>query len=195
MSEKSTAPGTHAEAFAEVVEVLATQEESLIVEAEEEARAEGLMVISRAVVAQTRKVALITGTRELKKQVEQRDDLLMRAANIRELTNMRRNIDAVLAEQHPELGQAMADLTAMETQLQANERRVDGVLISKAPPNHPLVEKIRIKKAGIQAARQHALTALDELIHFRGLEDEEALEAARLENSLWKTWKSTRERK
>lgn len=195
MSEKSTPSGTHAEAYAEVVEVLATEEESLITAAEEEARTEGLLVISRAVTAQTRKVALITGTRELKKEVEQRDDLLMRAANLRELTNMRRNIDAVLAEQHPELGKAMAELVEMENQLRSKERRIDGVLISAAPPNHPLVERIKIKKAGIASARAHALAALDELIHFKGLEDEEALEAARLENSLWKTWKSTREQK
>jgi ABC-type transporter Mla subunit MlaD len=195
MSEKRPAQGSHAEAFAEVVEVLATQEESLIASAEEEARAEGLMVISRAVTAQTRKVALITGTRELKKAVEERDDLLMRAANLRELTNMRRNIDAVLAEQHPELGKAMAELTEMERQLRSRDRKVFGVLISAAPPNHPLVEKIKIKKEGIQAAKQFALAALDELIHFRGLEDEQALEAARLENSLWDTWKKSRKPK
>jgi hypothetical protein len=195
MSDKNTPSGTHAAAYAEVVEVLATEEESLITAAEEEARAEGLLVISRAVNAQTRKVALITGTRELKKEVELRDGLLMRAANLRELTNMRRNIDAVLAEQHPELAQAMAELSEMESQLRSKERRIDGVLISAAPPNHPLVERIKIKKDGIQAARQFALAALDELIHFKGREDEPALEAARLENSLWKTWKSTREQK
>jgi hypothetical protein len=195
MSEKSTPSGTHAEAWTEVIDVLATEEDSLIADAVAEAQSLGLAAVSRVVTAETRKVALVTGTRELKKEVALRDDLLMRASNLRVLTEMRRNIDAVLAEHHPELAVAMAELVAMENQLQAKERRVDGVLISKAPPNHPLVERIKIKKDGIQAARSSAIAALDELIHFKGLEDEEALKAARLENSLWKAWKSGREQK
>lgn len=195
MSEKSTPSGSHPEAWAEVIDTLACEEESLIAAAVAEAEALGLTAISRVVTAETRKVALVTGTRELKKEVAQRDDLLMRASNLRVLTEMRRNIDAVLAEHHPELATAMAELVAMENQLQAKERRVCGVLISKAPPNHPLVERIKIKKDGIQAAKSRSIEALDELIHFKGLEDGEALEAARLENSLWKVWKSGREQK
>lgn len=195
MSEKNTAQGSHTEVWAEVVDVLSTEQESLIAEAEAEARAEGLAVISRVVTAETRRVALITGTRELRKEVDQRDDLLVRAANLRQLTDMRRNIDAVLAEQHPELATTMLELVALKNQLQAKERRVDGVLVSKAPPNHPLLERIKIKEDAITCARARALAALDELIHFKGLEDEPALKAARLENSLWKTWKSGREKK
>lgn len=189
MSDNSTRQGSHAEAFAKAKEVLVLEEESIIATAEAEALAEGLSTVTRIVTAESRIAKLKSGMPELRKEVALRDDLLMRAANIRKLTDMRRNIDVMLAEQFPWIAKTLKELVEMENLLKTHKRVVDGITISAAPPNHPLVERIKIKKAAIANIRTRSLAALDELIHFKGLEDQDALKAARFENDLWDTFK------
>ena len=191
----STPQGSHAEAWAEVAELVATEEINIAAEAEAEALAEGMSVIARVVNSESRAAKLKSGMAELRKEIAERDELLKRAANLRKLTDMRKNIDAVLAAEYPWIAETQKELIELERQLRAHKREVDGVTVFAAAPNHPLVEKINIKKEAIANIRSRSLAALDELIHFKGLEDADALEIARLENDLWDVWKASRERK
>ena len=195
MAQKSTPPGTHAEAWTEVVDTLASEEDSLIAEGRAMARVEGLDVIASAVDGVSRRHAHKTTMKTLPKEVDALYKLLEDAVRVQEWGHMRQNIDQVLAEEHPWIAENLAILKGLEAQLRDNFITDSGTKISALPPNHPLVVQIRDQKLALAEARAEALTKLDELIHFAGLEYADALEADRLVNSLWKAYKGSREQK
>ena len=195
MSNKKPAPGTHAEAWSEVIELQESQENSLIADGKADARAEGLSVIARAVDGASRKYAHKTNMKTLPKKVSEIYKLLEDAVKVQEWGHMRQNIDQVLAEEHPWIKENLAILKELEDQLDHNHVTDAGVKISRLPPNHPLLQEIRDQKQALAEARKDSVAALDELIHFAGIEYADALEAARLVNTLWKAYKSGREKK
>jgi hypothetical protein len=195
MAQKSTPSGTHAVAYAEVLKVLVSEEESILADGKLQARAEGLSVVAKAVDAVSRRHAHKTSMKSLPKRVDELYKHLEDAVKVQEWGHMRRNIDQVLSEEHPWFAENLAILKELEAQLNDNFVTDSGVKVSQLPPNHPLMQEIRDQKQALAEMRKDSLAALDELIHFAGIEYADALEADRLVNTLWKAYKSGRERK